>query len=85
MDGVVRKKRRLPSQNTGASPRKERRDGVRVTSKSTVAPTVVRKQKHTHDSLDALGIELNAGTARQAIILSEIIGKPISKRPRRRY
>ena len=35
-------------------------------------------------ALQALGIELNSTTARQAVILSEIIGKPVSQRGRRR-
>ena len=30
--------------------------------------------------LDTLGIKLNSSTAKQAIILSEIIGKPVSRR-----
>jgi len=33
--------------------------------------------------LSELGITLNSETARQAIILSEIIGKPVSKRKRK--
>ena len=35
-------------------------------------------------TLQTLGIELNSTTARQAVILSEIIGKPVSQRGRRR-
>ena len=30
--------------------------------------------------LDSLGITLNSNTAKHAVILSEIIGKPVSKR-----
>jgi len=33
--------------------------------------------------LDSFGITLNAHTAKQAVLLSEIIGKPVSKRKRR--
>ena len=36
------------------------------------------------NSLKALGIDLNPTTARQAVILSEVIGKPLSRRGRQR-
>jgi len=35
-------------------------------------------------ALDSFDIKLNPGTAKQAIILSEIIGKPVSKRSKHR-
>jgi len=50
------------------------------TKKSRAQSTVPR----SGNALDVLGIELNPETARQAVILSEIIGKPVSKRGRRR-
>jgi len=39
---------------------------------------------HTNSVHSVLGIPLDPKAARQAIILSEIIGKPVSKRARRR-
>ncbi|MCL2628561.1 MAG: hypothetical protein FWD44_07710 [Oscillospiraceae bacterium] len=43
------------------------------------------KQPARHSSkLETLGINLDQNTVKQAIILSEIIGKPVSKRGRRR-
>ncbi|MDR2599792.1 MAG: hypothetical protein LBC73_05895 [Oscillospiraceae bacterium] len=84
MEEVVRKGKRLPPQSANTPPRKNRRTGVRAAgTKSSVLPTTIQKQKSSHSTLTALGIELSADTARQAIILSEIIGKPVSKRSRR--
>jgi len=45
----------------------------------TLPPTA-----RTNPTGSILDIPLNPNTARQAIILSEIIGKPVSKRGRRR-
>jgi len=38
----------------------------------------------SNNAIRALGIDLNPTTARQAVILSEIIGKPVSQRNNRR-
>jgi len=80
----VRKKR-----PQGAPPRKERRDGVKSGTRSSSSGSAVKKSAPGNTSrgsgpLHTLGIDLNAKTARQAVILSEIIGKPVSKRGRRR-
>jgi len=47
---------------------------------SSTPPSV----NHTGPVGSILNIPLNPDTARQAIILSEIIGKPVSKRGKRR-
>ena len=48
---------------------------------ATTATTTTGHSKNKHS---VLGIELNANTARSAIILSEIIGPPLSRRQKRR-
>ena len=52
----------------------------RTPIKTDNAPTPVSTNNKHSSRLDTLGINLNHNTARQAIILSEIIGKPVSKR-----
>jgi len=58
-----------------------------VSKKRTSKKRIIQTQDtpvsggHTSRSkLESLGIKLNPNTARQAVILSEIIGKPVSKR-----
>ena len=46
--------------------------------------TVQRAGNESSKTHSVLGIPLNPETARQAIILSEVIGKPVSKRGSRR-
>jgi len=88
MEKSVRKKR--PQR---APPRKERRDSVKSGTKSRPMESVSKKSTKASASTSVappkpvhsvLGISLNAQTARQAVILSEIIGKPVSKRGRLR-
>jgi len=55
---------------------KKRRQKTMLPASEVKAP--VRKP------LDSIGLQLDSQTARQAIILSEIIGKPVAKRGRRR-
>jgi len=52
--------------------------------RSTSASNVPVSRGHASPVHEVLGIPINSETARQAIILSEIIGKPVSKRGRRR-
>jgi len=72
------------SKRSGAPQRKERRDSVKAGSRAS--GTGVKKRSSStaatkiSPSRSVLGIPLNAETARQAIILSEVIGKPVSKR-----
>jgi len=84
MEKNVRKKR-----PQGAPPRKERRDRVKSTAgghppASTSKKVTPADKKFPVYGHDVLGISLNPESARQAVILSEIIGKPVSKRGRRR-
>jgi len=84
MDDKVRKKR-----PRGAPPRKERRDSVRSGTKTRPSESISKKSipvgdMHSGPAHSVLGFSLNAEAARQAVILSEIIGKPVSKRGRRR-
>jgi len=65
------KKKRIP----GTSVSKEGKD----TSRKNVPLTQVQKPTEHR----VLNLPLNPDTARQAVILSEIIGKPVSKRGRR--
>jgi len=86
MEQKARKKR--PG-GAGAPPRKERRDSVKNPARGGPSSGVAGKNTsqtgpHSGSRAYVQGIELNAETARQAVILSEIIGKPLSKRGRRR-
>jgi len=71
---------------SGSPPRKERRDSVKAGSATTGkgvrknVPALSTTSVQTRPTRSILGIPLNAETARQAIILSEVIGKPVSKR-----
>jgi len=60
--------------------RNKRQSSVKKQPPSSVSATVVQKPK-VHS---VLNMPLNSETARQAVILSEVIGKPVSKRGRRR-
>jgi len=70
MEKKVAKKRRA-----NVSDNKEGKDTAK---KKTPLTTV-----HTPDVHKVLSMPLNPDTARQAVILSEIIGKPVSRRGRR--
>jgi len=83
MESKARKKR-----SSDTSQRKERRDSVKSGTRTRSANSMVTKSSDTKSSHAAkthsvLGIPINSGTAKQAIILSEIIGKPVSKRGKR--
>jgi len=66
-------------------PRKKRQPVAPSIKKSSQPSTQTVNKTSTHESrLSSLGIELNHETTKQAIILSEIIGKPVSKRKIRR-
>ena len=85
MHNSVQKKR--PAK--GAPPRKERRDAVKSATKAGSSVSTIKKKAPVSKSrvggpLSALGIEWGAETVRKAVILSEIIGKPVSMRGRRR-
>jgi len=84
MEKNVRKKR-----PQGAPPRKERRDSVKSRTVAGQSGSASKKAVPVNDvfsgpAQNVLGISLNPESARQAVILSEIIGKPVSKRGRRR-
>jgi len=84
MEKKVRKKR-----PQGASPQGGRnkpagsgtgKHSLIINSKESSQPA----EMHANPVHSVLGIPINFDTARQAVILSEIIGKPVSKRGRRR-
>jgi len=84
MEEKTRQKR-----SSGAPQRKERRDAVKSGSGRKSSTGIIKKGASSdripgNAAIERLGIRLDAGTARQAVILSEIIGKPVSKRGRRR-
>ena len=84
MEKKVRKKR-----PQGSPPRKERRDRVKSGSGGSLSGSTSKKvvpvnSAHPGSAHNVLGISLDPESARQAVILSEIIGKPVSKRGRRR-
>jgi len=86
MEERTRKKRRG---GDGAPPRKDRRDSAKSPARGGSSSGAARKntpagEPHSGSRAYVQGIELNAESARQAVILSEIIGKPLSKRGRRR-
>jgi len=69
--------------------RKERRDSVKNPARGGSSSGIARKntpvtEPHSGSRAYVQGLELNAETVRQAVILSEIIGKPLAKRGRRR-
>ena len=74
---------------TNTKPKGKRREkkpqqGISTVSTINKAPARNDTQKNMHyDFLSRQGIELNSETARNAIILSEIIGPPAAKRRRR--
>jgi len=71
---------------TNPKPKGKRREKKPQQAISTVKKAPVRSntQKNMHHNiLSRQGIELNSETARNAIILSEIIGPPAAKRRRR--
>lgn len=75
-----RSKRRKRSNPTAANPSNQTaKHQAKQTQSSRTSPLQVSRVNPT-SPLTALGIELNAEAARKAIILSEIIGKPVSKR-----
>jgi len=80
MEKKVRKKR--PS---GTSTSKEGKDNsaAKARSQQPVKKSTPAAQVQTPPTTKVLNIPLNPETARQAVILSEIIGKPVSKRGRR--
>jgi len=83
MEKKVRKKR--PQGASGSSGNETAKTGTRprpaqATSKKLSAPAEVQFTAHKK----ILNMPLNPETARQAIVLSEIIGKPVSKRSIRR-
>jgi len=85
MEERTRKKR----PGGAGAPRKERKDSAKSPARGGSSSGAARKNtkvSETHSGSRAYvkGIELNAETARQAVILSEIIGKPLAKRGRRR-
>ena len=85
MENRTRKKRTqgASSQNRNSNPAGRGIVNRKSSSgeKSSLQPTEV----HVRPVHSALGMSLNPETARQAMILSEIIGKPVSKRGRRRF
>jgi len=88
----IRMKRQpdAPKRNTqerSSQARKEKRDSVKSGSRNTQAESTAKKGTGEHNiqpnaKHSVLGISLNPETARQAIILSEIIGPPLAKRRR---
>ena len=80
--------RKSKKRSSDAPPRKEKRDSVKSSVRNRSTESIMKKGTNssetrvisTHKVLD---IPLNADTARQAVILSEIIGKPVSKRRKR--
>jgi len=75
-------RKRLPSKTP---PVKERRDSVKGRAGTRPTESISKKSPIASETCAAHinklpGIPLNAETARQAVILSEIIGKPVSKR-----
>jgi len=80
MEKNVRKKR--PS---GATPGKDKRDRAKSGSRSVTSENITRQSATGSETQvtsmnSVLGMPLDARAARQAVILSEIIGKPVSKR-----
>jgi len=85
MEERTRKKR----PGGAGAPQKERRDSAKNPARGGSSSGAARKktqvsEPHSGSRAYVQGLELNAETARQAVILSEIIGKPLSKRGRRR-
>jgi len=74
---VVTKKQRTEKKARTEKERQELMRQDRLRQEKSQAATVNR-------SKNVLGIDLNAKTARSAIILSEIIGPPMSRRQKRR-
>ena len=77
-------KKRSPS----APPRKEKRDSVKSGVRNRTTESIIKKsaqadETNVEPTRKVLGMPINAATARQAVILSEIIGKPVSKRGKR--
>jgi len=65
--------------------RKKRRDPVKSGTRSRPSESISKKGASStgrgqNTNHNVLGMQLNSETARQAIILSEVIGKPVSKR-----
>ena len=82
----VRKKKRNPAKTASKTrtrqPANRQPPGKSMNSSSQKSEQTIDSQANAGHSV--LNIPLNPNTARQAIILSEIIGKPVSKRGRRR-
>jgi len=57
---------------------------TRTTARTQPPARTQPRTTEVRTPLSELGIDLNAESARKAIILSEIIGKPVSKRKRGR-
>jgi len=65
--------------------KKRTKNASKIRPPSGNSKNVLPKQEtHTEPVRKILDLPLDPGVARQAIILSEIIGKPVSKRGRRR-
>ena len=83
MENKTRKKR------SSGAPAKVKRDPVKSGRSSRSATGMVIKKSpdetvRSGPPPNVLGITLDPESARQAVILSEIIGKPVSKRGKRR-
>jgi len=84
MEDNVRKER-----PPGATPRRKRRDVAKHRPDSRQSKSTAEKRAPVSGALTGsthtlLGMPINSKTARQAVILSEIIGKPVSKRGKRK-
>jgi len=82
MEKKIRKKRPPGASKRPAGVEREKTGtSIRpsISPKNEAASTSV----HVRPTLKVMDIQLNPETARQAVILSEVIGKPVSKRGKR--
>ncbi|MCL2249411.1 MAG: hypothetical protein FWC13_09080 [Oscillospiraceae bacterium] len=75
----ARRKNTKTRTEKSASPQRQRNATKARSTHSADTPQVALRP----NGLAALGLNLNSETARQAVILSEIIGQPVSKRKQR--
>jgi hypothetical protein len=75
----ARRKNAKARTEKSVSPQRQRNTTKTRNTRSADAPQVAPRT----NGLASLGLNLNPETARQAVILSEIIGQPVSKRKQR--
>ena len=75
----ARRKKTNARAEKSASPQRQRNTTRTRNTRSADTPQIAPRT----NTLAALGLNLNPETARQAVILSEIIGQPVSKRKQR--